>query len=50
MVSGCGADMDFDNIRVGELVNVKYTTDNGWYIADAIDVASPLIACNLEGR
>lgn len=50
LLSGCGTAMDFDNIRVGDLVDIKYNSDGGWYVAEAIDVPRPLIACNLEGR
>ncbi len=50
MVTGCNTAMDFDNIKVGELVNIKYSIDRGWYFAEAIDVARPLIVCNFEER
>jgi hypothetical protein len=44
----CNEDKRFEDIRIGEKVEVKYHEREGKLFADRIDLPTPLIACYLE--
>ncbi len=46
----CNASKDFQDIRVGELVQIRYHEKNEKYIAESIAVRAPLTACNVTEK
>ena len=44
----CNQDRTFDDIKIGDRVEVKYHEEEGKLFADRIDIPTPLIACYLE--
>ncbi len=44
----CNRQKDFSDVKVGAEVDLKYHEKDGKYVAEAINIRTPLIACMLE--